>query len=240
MAFFACPHGHRWDVPVGNNGTLLSDSVPCPVCGALGGSATLATPTDGPPAEMATIPPRAEPADTGSLLTLGSLAQPTPAASPTSTVVPGYEIQGELGRGGMGVVYKARQIKADRFVALKMILGGGHAKRVHDLARFKTEGEAVASRSDSPQHRPGVRGRRARWPTLLQLAFLSRRQPGPQTRWHPLAGARRCPSGRDPGSRHAPCPSEGRRSSRPEAGQCPPGRGRHAQNHRLRAGQEAR
>jgi serine/threonine protein kinase len=55
----------------------------------------------------------------------------------------GYEILGELGRGGMGVVYQARQIKANRVVALKMILSSHHAAPA-DKARFQIEAEAIA------------------------------------------------------------------------------------------------
>jgi WD40 repeat protein len=62
-------------------------------------------------------------------------------AAPRS--VPGYEVLGELGRGGMGVVYLARQLGLNRLVALKMILAGEHAGP-EQVGRFRVEAEAVA------------------------------------------------------------------------------------------------
>src|SRR4051812_30566741 len=72
----------------------------------------------------------------------------TPAAP--LTAVAGYDILGELGRGGMGVVYKARQQTLARPVALKVILAGPHAP-AELLARFRREAHTLAQCAD-----PGV------------------------------------------------------------------------------------
>jgi serine/threonine protein kinase len=79
--------------------------------------------------------------------TLSTLDETRPPAADGATtplpVVPGYEVLGELGRGGMGVVYRARDVRLNRVVALKMIRDASFAAE-GSLARFRGEAEALA------------------------------------------------------------------------------------------------
>ena len=91
-------------------------------------------------------PPPAAPNDTPPKITRDTEAISThlaPGEGRAYPEVPGYEILAILGHGGMGVVYRARQLQANRLVALKMIRAVEHASPTERL-RFQIETEAVA------------------------------------------------------------------------------------------------
>lgn len=120
-----CPNGHLWDISIdGMTPDELAASV-CPVCGA---------------------PCRPSEERTERFLDETWHNDPPSEADHDTSIpdlpkVPGYDVMGVLGEGGMGKVFKARHLRLDRIVALKMI-SPMHRKR------FQTEGRALAKLDD--------------------------------------------------------------------------------------------
>jgi hypothetical protein len=106
-----------------------------------------AAPTLLPPAGGLAPPAAVPSADGGSALPptqpLTAPAVPAPAPTAEGVSVPGYEVLGRLGQGGMGVVYRARQLSLGRTVAVKMVRYAEHAGD-DERRRFRAEAAAIA------------------------------------------------------------------------------------------------
>jgi eukaryotic-like serine/threonine-protein kinase len=124
----SCPNGHRWEEADARLATGAGTR--CPICGADGGPGTA----------------ESHDADSSTVLH-GPAWQPLPPLkAETPPTIPDYEVLGELGRGGMGVVYKARHAPDAQVIALKVI----RKDRLADeeaVRRFRREAQAAARAS---------------------------------------------------------------------------------------------
>src|SRR5262249_24855474 len=135
--WLTCPLGHSWQAETAAAPSPAASGDTCPTCGMAGQT----LPVD--EVRPNTLSEHSNPA--------ANVEEGAKTLSPTSPqrgpALPhhfaGYEILGELGHGGMGVVYKAVDVKLQRLVAIKVLLAGAHASE-EGRARFWTEARSVA------------------------------------------------------------------------------------------------
>jgi len=143
---FTCIEGHIWAAE--ESTAEATSEMRCPVCGSAPENVSdgETKPGNAPAADMLPPPPRgssatrpAEKTDTDTAESRTSSGEPeTPPAA-----LPGYELYERLGHGGMGVVYRARQTKLNRLVAVKMLTAAADVEPAL-RERFQAEAEAVA------------------------------------------------------------------------------------------------
>ena len=127
-----CRNGHTWKP--------ASAADTCPACGASASPPTTAALTFAPPTDARTLSAAAPPADDTRVPGPPGVPAAPPADVPD---LPGYELLDYLGDGGMGRVYKARQVRLDRLVAVKIVRPDRLA-RPGAVERFEREARAVA------------------------------------------------------------------------------------------------
>ncbi len=141
--YLSCPHGHEWECEEEVDGDSAAPRN-CPTCGASGETISDQPETLQHGVDEWKLPPPPKPvAKPWTHAQEETLAfENRPSVASRMPQFEDYEVLDELGRGGMGVVYKARQTSLDRLVALKTIITPDRDPQL--IARLRNEAEAVA------------------------------------------------------------------------------------------------